>query len=274
MSRAHDEFAHVIEAWLDASDVSEDPEAVLDRVIDRLDATPQVRNRWSIRRTHPVNNLTRIALAAAAVVAIAIVAINLTTESQPSVGGLVPTDTPPTAAETPAASCPPDPGARPLSPGRQVVDDVTPFQISFTPPESPESWWGTAGWWSISQAPTGWAAHSLLACDQIGSTDWSVIGFTTREVPACAFDGDRVDVTIDGFAGVRNGSPRRICSHANQVLDALSAPNGRGLGNLLTAYALDIDGEELVIYAWTDAHDAARHEALQTIAESVQIERP
>lgn len=68
MSRDHDPFTHAIEAWLDRSDDHEDPDSVLDRVVARLDATPQRRARWPAWRIGFMKNTVRIAFAAAAVV--------------------------------------------------------------------------------------------------------------------------------------------------------------------------------------------------------------
>jgi hypothetical protein len=73
----HDEFTHVIEAWLDAPEAEEDPGTVVDRVIAHLDATPQRRFSWPTRRLPNMNSTVRLAIACGAVVVVALVGIGL-----------------------------------------------------------------------------------------------------------------------------------------------------------------------------------------------------
>ena len=68
MKRDHDAFSHVVETWLDLDEAHEDPALVLDRVVSRLDATPQRGSSWLARGFPRPGNAVRTALAAAAVV--------------------------------------------------------------------------------------------------------------------------------------------------------------------------------------------------------------
>ena len=99
MSRDHDPFTSALEAWLDTNEPAEDPESILDRVIARLDATPQRPAWWPARTTGFMNGTVRIALAAAAVLVVAVVANGLLTGGRPNLGG--PGAVQPTASPTP-----------------------------------------------------------------------------------------------------------------------------------------------------------------------------
>lgn len=88
MSREHDEITHIIEAWLDTTEATEDPAAVFDHIIWQLDAKPQRRSSWLARRSPVMSNPIRNALAAAAVIGVGVLAIFLlpATTPQPRVG--------------------------------------------------------------------------------------------------------------------------------------------------------------------------------------------
>ena len=129
MSRDHEPFTHLIEAWLDDSDDHEDPETVLNRVIARLDATPQ-RPAWWPARTTGMNNTVRFALAAVAVLVIAVVGISLLVGGRPNVGGPGPAQ--PTASSTP----PPTPAptsTQPAIPTAGFIGLPPPGAVSSTP---------------------------------------------------------------------------------------------------------------------------------------------
>jgi hypothetical protein len=93
----------VVRSWL-REDRHEDVTDVLNNALDALDATPQRRSMWLARRTQPMPNTVRIALAAAAVVVTAFLGYQLLIA--PNVGGEIPT---PTAAPSSIPSITPAP---------------------------------------------------------------------------------------------------------------------------------------------------------------------
>jgi len=130
MSRDHDPFTHAIEAWLDNSDEHEDPETVLDRVITRLDATPQRPAWWPARRTGFTNSTVRFALAAAAVLVIAVVGIGLLAGDGPNLGGPGPAQ--PTPSPTPLPTPVPT-STQPAIPTVGFIGLPPPGAVSSTP---------------------------------------------------------------------------------------------------------------------------------------------
>ncbi len=100
------ETTRIVRSWLEEG-VTSLPDPVLDAVLDQLPTTPQRRAGWLARRFPLMNNIVRVGLAAAAVVVLAVVAINLLPGSGSGLGGtpsveptVEPTPTPlPSAAE-------------------------------------------------------------------------------------------------------------------------------------------------------------------------------
>ena len=130
MSRDHEPFTHVIEAWLDDSDDHEDPETVLNRVIARLDATPQRPAWWPARTTGFMNNTIRTALGAAAVLVIAVVGISLLGGGRPNLGGPGPAQ--PTESPTPLPTPVPT-STQPAIPKAGFIGLPPPGAVSSTP---------------------------------------------------------------------------------------------------------------------------------------------
>jgi hypothetical protein len=104
------------------------PDHVLDAVLDQLPSTPQRRPGWSVRRIAQMNPLAKYAIAAAAVVVVAIVGLNLLGRSGTGqVGGAPPSpEASPSASVSPAPIAPTsgaiDPGRyRWTSPGGEVT---------------------------------------------------------------------------------------------------------------------------------------------------------
>jgi hypothetical protein len=80
----------IVRSWLDEG-VTALPDHLLDSVIAQVPATPQRHPSWLARRTPPMNKYVSVALAAAAVVVMAIIGIQLV---GPFVGGPIETPTP------------------------------------------------------------------------------------------------------------------------------------------------------------------------------------
>jgi hypothetical protein len=107
------DVTRIVRSWMDEG-VTQLPDRVLDLVLDQLPATPQRRAWWPARRSPVMNNALRIAVAAAAVLVVALIGIQLfgganvggpgPSPSQSEPPSLAPTPSPvPTAAAFPPA---------------------------------------------------------------------------------------------------------------------------------------------------------------------------
>ncbi len=70
------EITRIVRSWLEEGATAL-PDRVLDAVLDQVPATPQRRPWWPARRYADMNNMLKVALSAAAVVAVAVVGISL-----------------------------------------------------------------------------------------------------------------------------------------------------------------------------------------------------
>jgi hypothetical protein len=100
------DVSRIVRSWL-RTDEHESADRVLDDVLLVLDATPQRRPHWPARRIATVNTTAKFAIAAAAVVLVAVVGINLL----PSTGGVggIAASLSPSPTATPTSSLPPNP---------------------------------------------------------------------------------------------------------------------------------------------------------------------
>jgi hypothetical protein len=108
------ETTRLVRSWLEEG-ITRLPDRVLDAVLDQVPATPQRRAWWPARRFSDMNTYARFAIAAAAVLVVAVVGINLLPQSGGDVGGpptVSPSSTPgpsPTASSSPfGVAFPPD----------------------------------------------------------------------------------------------------------------------------------------------------------------------
>jgi hypothetical protein len=110
------ETTRIVRSWLEEG-VTVLPDRVLDAVLDQVPATPQRRSWWPAWRFSDMNTYAKLAIAAAAVVVVAVVGINLLPRSGGDVGGaptVSPSSTPspsPTVSPSPSpseAAFPPD----------------------------------------------------------------------------------------------------------------------------------------------------------------------
>ena len=104
--RTDRETTRIVRSWLDEG-VTALPDRVLDAVLDQVPATRQRRSWWPAWRFADMNTLTKFAIAAAAVVVVAVVGINLLPRSGGDVGGA------PTVAPSSTPSPSPSPAASP-----------------------------------------------------------------------------------------------------------------------------------------------------------------
>jgi hypothetical protein len=131
----------IVRSWL-RTDEHESADRVLDSVVALLDMTPQRRSRWPARRIADMNNIAKVAIAAAAVVVAAVIGINLLPASVGVGSGPMlstssstsPSSTPSLAPSATAGIV--FPSAGPLEAGRHTLtEDGTVFSI-----QVPDGW--------------------------------------------------------------------------------------------------------------------------------------
>jgi hypothetical protein len=132
----------IVRSWL-RTDEHESADRVLDTVLALLDATPQRRPLWPARRFADMNAVAKIAVAAAAVVVVGVVGINLLPASG-GVGGGAAVTASPTPSPSPTPQPTPSPGASPgvvpppvggLQPGTYSMRlEGVPFSLQLTTP--------------------------------------------------------------------------------------------------------------------------------------------
>ena len=138
----------LVRSWLEEG-VTSLPDRVLDAVLDQFPATPQRRSWWPARRFGTLNSYTRIALAVAAVLVVAVVGYNLL-PGNVNVGGPatpIPTLSP---EPTPITFAPPDLG-RPVAGGRYAFEVGSPGNGRYFPVEL--------------TLPSGWIPQKLIGDD-------------------------------------------------------------------------------------------------------------
>lgn len=284
------ETTRIVRSWLRA-DEDGPADRVLDAVLDRLDTTPQRRATWwPARRLPEMNNTAKLALAAAAVVALAFLGLRFLVPGGEGIGGPGPTPTP-SPASTPIAL--PD---GPLEAGTYVThplpapNDSMSFTFSV-----PDGWEGAGGDLFLAtgtEAPDGAAIlftqvtglySDPCNADYFGDPDVSV-GPTVDDL-ASAFAAQSayqattpIDITVGGFAG------KRVDLQLPSDVDLAACDNGgyflwdgsiyaQGPGNRWHLWILDVDGVRVVILAEDFAGTAAQDQAeLQGIVDSMRIE--
>jgi hypothetical protein len=127
------DMTRIVRSWIEEGATAL-PERVLDAVLDQVPATPQRRSWWPSRRSSDMNSILKVALAAAAVVVVALVGVNLVPRS--SGPGGAPATVAPTPTITPSASVAPSsvpslPVGR-LEPGTYRIDDPSDTAVPYT----------------------------------------------------------------------------------------------------------------------------------------------
>lgn len=260
MNREHDEFTHVIEAWLDATEAQEDPGAVFDHVIGQLDATPQRRSSWLAWRSPVMSNPVRIALAATAVIVVGVVAVNLRSAT-PQLGG----------GPSPSSSATPGTDLGVFEPARgRVVFRVGP-QLEAVDPDDPSSRVviepGSLGL-SFWPMPAGWSADGsklaitdeyngdLYVMDRTGSLD------RVGERAGCCWFVTEAWMSPDGTKRVVFDSGRLQIvdledSRPSRVIDVEQFEETRGdVGGQPSMPVWSPDGSQ-VAYIWSKGGDFA-----------------
>jgi hypothetical protein len=155
MTTESDPRTRTVLSWLREDD-HENAERVLLAALNEIDHTEQRRSWWPARRSNDMNNFAKVLFAAAAVVAVAVVAINLLPGDGTGTGS-VPT-TPsmsPTVPPSPSTNPTPEPTAS------LVTHALTPFGPGGFDDEDPRA----ASITFTFDAPAGWEPFGLGGSD-------------------------------------------------------------------------------------------------------------
>ena len=281
------EVTRIVRSWLEEG-VTALPDRVLDAVLDQVPATRQRRAWWPARRSRDVNNAIRILLAAAAVVVVALIALNLMPGNH-GVGG-----PPPSPTATPAPTITGSlRGQGTLEPGRYLVNAGVPGVTVAV-----SAAWTTDNDWVVigprgKDAPAGMAVRFYeidnLAKNPLSVSDGKLnppLGPTVADLvqaivthPAWTA-GAPTNITIDGHAGqrVEFAIPSDAKLGADGQFCLSLDPNGTcGIwgwapGQTFDWSIVDVGGRRLVIdafhYPGTSAADLA---AQQAVVDSVKV---
>lgn len=284
----------IVRSWLKTEE-RESADRVLDAVLDRLDTTPQRRATWWPARRNPdMSNIFRISIAAAAVVAVALVGMNLFAGRSPGGPSVAATPSPPPATSSPTAE------PRILLQGAEGPGTFTtvPFDaetVRFTF-DMPSGWWGLnegamAPIETGTEGPSGAALVFLQVAGlysdpchgNAGDPDVPV-GTTVNELVAAldaqtAYEvGAPSDIEMSGFRGVQidlqlpSDVDFASCGDGQfWVWDG--APYAQGPGNRWRVRILDVDGTIAVILAEDFPGTSPQVKAdLESIVESMEID--
>jgi hypothetical protein len=162
---AERDVTRIVRSWL-RTDEHEAADRVLDNVLALLDTTPQRRSWWPARRIADMNTFAKLGIAAAAVLVVAVAAINLLPGN--GVGGIGPPASPsPTAPPTPGPTPSPTP-ARAVFPAAGMVPIGT---YSMTAAGVPFTFSVTSSRW-VSDGNFKLQKDSYLAPDGAGFIFW------------------------------------------------------------------------------------------------------
>lgn len=277
----------IVRSWLRA-DEHESADRVLEAVLASLDTTPQRRPLWPSRRFAQMNTITRIAIAAAAVIVIAVAGYSLL----PRGGGVGGPATPAPSA-TPRPTYPALSGQPSLS-GRYTIGSGFKSRVTV---QVPAGWSADADW--VVRSPKGNGAPDGMAIRfytvvNLFKNPRSIndgvlnppVGPTAADL-AAAIVGDpawaatqAADVTIDGRPAkhLQFTVPASSGLGADGQFDMFGVAGnadiyGFALGQTFDLYIVDVGAERVVIdalhYPGTSASDLA---AQQAVIDSIQLD--
>jgi hypothetical protein len=281
----------IVRSWL-RTDEHESAARILDDVLAMLDTTPQ-RRSWPARRIDQVNGIAKLAIAAAAVVAIAVVGINLMprTGGDSAVGGSTPT---PTAIATPTPTASPSAGAQLWPTGALEAGTYNatlrgvPF--SFTLPSS--------GWNTVPTIPGNIEIRPETSPN--GDSAWidfmgtaEVVGTDpcaglAAPVPQTAADVAAALARIPGTHAVGptdvelGGLPAKLvvitispdipCAPTDFWLAGVASMYPDRLDSIVKNWIFDMDGKVRAIYSVQARPDPGLERQIQQIVDSIQFE--
>jgi hypothetical protein len=280
------DVTRIVRSWLEDGPTAL-PDRVLDSVLDQLPATSQRRARWPARRLREMNTFAKFAVAAAAVVVVAIVGINLVPRSGGIGGsGASPSPSPsaaPTVTPTPTATIAEFPGySNDVAAGTYLwrAGGATPADITFTIPDGWISRYGiphkgrdgpgeiAVGNWIIANVyadPCQWQG-SLLdppvgpTVDDLATAVAAQNGRTASpptDVTLGGYPAKRIDLSLPANLDITacdQGVVRFWSSPGDTALSwpGLGDPEARSprAGQTNVVYIVDVDGSRLVIDTW------------------------
>jgi hypothetical protein len=305
------DVTRIVRSWLEEG-VTALPDRVLDGVLDQLPATPQRRAWWPARRLREMNIPTRIAVAAAAVLAVAVVGFNFLPR-QGGVGGPVASPSPSPTASPFASNVLTEFPEGPLPAGTYVLAPFTPagegmchvpaqsgctettaddtIRFTLTVPGG----WSAGGPWVLNEdngPPSGaglaferggWLLSDpckLMATDvPVGPT---VADFVDAVAAHPTLDTTTpVDVTLGGYSG--KYFDLQVPADISKCESEPSGPPqyrpwepgiyAQGPAQRWHLWVLDVDGVRVVIKSSDFAATSAQHQAeLRAIVNSIQIQ--
>jgi hypothetical protein len=273
----------IVRSWLRAEE-HESADRVLETVLSRLDTTPQRRPVWPTRRFFPMNNVTRMAVAAAAVLVVAVLGYNVL----PRTGGVGASAPTPTPSTTPT----PIPLNGQTNPdGRYLIGGGLRSRVTITVPAG----WTASGDWVVigphGNGPTDGEAIRFYPVDNVFKNPLAIadgvfdppVGPTAADL-AAAIAGDPAwqatgptNVTLGGRPAQRLQFtvPALGTDHQFTMFGANGVPDiwGFAQGQQFDLYMADVGGERVVVdafhYAGTSASDLA---AQQAIIDSMRLD--
>lgn len=284
------DVTRIVRSWLN-EDRHEDAGRVLNTVLAEIETTPRRRSFWSAWRFPIMNNALRVGLAAAAVVIIAVIAINLLPGTPAPGSG--PTPTPEPAAVEPTATGLPELGdgsIRDAGRYRVLNAGIRPTVVSV---EVPAGWSSSGNWVVIgprgNDAPDGMAIRFYtlpnLAANPLSHAEGNLdppVGPTVDDLVQAIVTHpgwtatEPTDITIDGRAGQLVTIMIPLDADGNFYFYA--DPAGGGIwgfapGQTFDWYIVDVDGQRLIIDAFhypdTSEEDLS---AQRAVVESVQFD--
>ncbi|MFI5226754.1 MAG: hypothetical protein ACHQ3P_08775 [Candidatus Limnocylindrales bacterium] len=294
------EVTRIVRSWLEEG-VTALPDRVLDAVLDQVPATRQRRVRWPARRFAQMNSFAKIAMAAAAVVALAVIGLNVLPKSSVGgVGGPVATPTPssPSASPSPTAMPLPTSGDVGLSAGTYYVPDapgsgeINAQRLTFTVPAG----WTTADFVSKNHGQPGevffteWVVTHVFndVCHwgtpvSAGTTTDALISALsaqkgrTASAPSDAtiggYPAKRIELTVPADLNVSTCTNGNLRYWPGPGPDMSSGLCCNPPGNVDDVYVVDIAGRRLVVVArYYPGSSAADRAELQSVVDSIQID--
>lgn len=242
MTTERDPRTRIVLSWL-REDAHENAERMLLRALDEVDTTPQRRSWWPAWRFTDMNNIAKVLIAAAAVVVVAVVGINLL-PARDGVGGVPAVSPSPSPSPSPAAAPSPSPAAAfppvgPLAIGTHTaVRDGVP--LSFVVPSS--------GW--TSEEP-----GNAIAKGEIEQPDGSTIVFWPS-APENVYSDPCAHTPLSPPPGA---SPAGLAAAVAAIpgTDLVTGPSsvtidGRPAQHVVLTIREDIDCDPRDAYLWYD----------------------
>jgi len=293
----------IVRSWLEEG-VTALPDRVLDAVLDQVPSTSQRRPMWSARRFSEMNNAWKLAIAAAAVVVVALVGINLLPGNGGIVAGPGPSPTP-TPSPSPTAAPSPSPSTvileGPLEAGTYTVapfwhgEAPGDYTIRFTY-TVPDGWAGIAGSDVVladasggNLPPGGAGLGGNLGGGLYSDPCWTdpnkgptviPVGPTVDDFATALVDHPLLDVTTPVDVTLAGYSGKYVDLQVPSDITACTAyypwdPNiyAQGPGHRWHLWILDVKGMRVVVQSTDYPGTSPAHQAeLRAMVDSIKID--